>query len=120
MSPEQFITAYKAALASQQWQQVEPLMHNDVCVTFSNGTVHKGILQVRLAYEHNFATIKNEDFQIADVHWVLITKHTAVYLFAFSWQGIINGQSSSGSGHGTAVLIQQDSAWKLIAEHLGR
>lgn len=120
MDPEQFITTYKAALASQQWQQVEPLIHPDVCVTFSNGTIHKGILQVKDAYERNFDTIKNEDYQVNNVHWALVTKDTAVYLFEFSWQGIINGRAASGSGHGTAVLIQLNGAWKLIAEHLGR
>lgn len=120
MTVEQFVIDYKTALASQQWHEVEPLMHPHVCVTFSNGEVHKGIAQVKQAYEFNFAAIKNEDYQVTDIHWVLNATDTAVYLFNFSWQGIINNQSASGSGHGTAVLILHNGSWKLIAEHLGR
>ncbi|HLP53242.1 MAG TPA: nuclear transport factor 2 family protein [Chitinophagales bacterium] len=120
MTPSQFITDYKAALASQQWQQVEPLMHTNVCVTFSNGTVHKGLAQVKEAYQRNFAAIKNEDYLMTDVHWILTTHSTAIYLFNFSWRGVINGQQASGAGHGTAVLVQEDGTWKMIAEHLGR
>ena len=120
MGPSQFITDYKAALASQQWQQVEPLMHPNVCVSFSNGTVHKGLAQVKEAYQRNFAAIKNEEYQMTDVHWVLTTHHTAIYIFNFNWRGLINGQPASGSGHGTAVLVQEDGRWILMAEHLGR
>ena len=42
MNPETFIEKYEAALATQDWQQVAPLVHPDVCVTFSSGSVHVG------------------------------------------------------------------------------
>jgi hypothetical protein len=31
MQPEEFIHAYEAALASQDWRQVEPLIQTDGC-----------------------------------------------------------------------------------------
>ncbi|MCX6199561.1 MAG: nuclear transport factor 2 family protein [Bacteroidetes bacterium] len=119
MLPEQFITAYELALASQQWKNVEPLMHANACVTFSTGTVHKGIEAIKQAYEKNFSHIKNERYSVTNVHWVTQNNETAVYLFNFHWQGIINGEQAAGSGKGTAVIIFEDEKWKLIAEHLG-
>ncbi len=119
MLPEQFITAYELALASQQWKNVEPLIHANACVTFSTGTVHKGIEAIKEAYEKNFSLIRNEKYSVTDVHWVSKTNHTAVYLFNFHWKGIINGVQAEGSGKGTATIVFEEGQWKLIAEHLG-
>jgi hypothetical protein len=55
MQPEDFIHAYKRALATQDWNRVEPLIHADACVTFSDGTVHRGKVAVQKAFEHNFS-----------------------------------------------------------------
>lgn len=119
MTPEEFIRAYENALASQDWGQVEPLVHAEACVTFSNGTVHKGKAEVRKAFEHNFSLIKDETYSMRDVHWVLKNDLTAVYLFEFNWSGIINGKPAQGAGRGTSVLIKEDGAWRLLVEHLG-
>ena len=119
MQPEEFIRAYENALATQGWHHVEPLVHTDACVTFSNGTVHKGKAEVQRAFEKNFSLIKDETFSIANVHWVLKSPETAVYLFEFSWSGIINEKPASGSGRGTCVLIKEAGKWQLLIEHLG-
>lgn len=119
MTPEEFIRAYESALASQDWGQVEPLVHAEACVTFSNGTVHKGKAAVQKAFEHNFSLIKDETYSMRDVHWVLISDLMAVYLFEFNWSGIINGKPAQGAGRGTSVLIKEDGAWRLLVEHLG-
>lgn len=119
MTPEQFIMTYEFALASQQWKNVEPLIHANACVTFSTGKVNKGIVAIKQAYEKNFSSIKNEKYSVTNVHWVTKTNETAVYLFHFHWQGMINGVPAEGSGKGTATLVFEDGQWKLIAEHLG-
>jgi ketosteroid isomerase-like protein len=119
MQPEELIHAYENALATQAWSQVEPLIHADACVTFSNGTVHKGKAEVQKAFEKNFSLIKDETYSIANVHWVLKSPETAVYLFEFSWSGIINEKPASGSGRGTCVLIKETDKWLLLVEHLG-
>jgi hypothetical protein len=118
MFPEQFIASYKAALATQLWVNVEPLVHLNACVTFSNGALHKGIAAIQAAYERNFALIKNEDYQMTNLHWVLKNDTTAVYVFDFSWKGIISGRSASGAGKGTAIIVCEKDEWKLIVEHL--
>jgi hypothetical protein len=119
MSPEEFIDRYQQALATQQWESVEPLLHADVCVTFSTGDVHLGKGAVRAAFEANFSAIQNEVYRISDVHWIRRSEELAVYSFAFRWTGVINGRAESGRGRGTSVLVRDGMDWKLIAEHLG-
>ena len=119
MKPEDFIQAYEQALRTQDWKQVEPLVHSDVCVTFSNGSVHKGKDEVGKAFIRNFSLIKDEVYSISNVHWVRKDDNTAVYLFDFHWTGIINEKQASGSGRGTSVLVKENEQWKLLIEHLG-
>lgn len=120
MTPEQFISAYEKALASQQWENVAPLMHPNACVTFSNGSMFKGIDAIEAAYRRNFALIKDEVYRISNVHFAIKNEHTAVFTFAFKWSGIINGQPAQGSGIGTSTIVFENGSWLLIAEHLGK
>jgi ketosteroid isomerase-like protein len=119
MSPEEFVQAYEQALATQDWKQVEPLVHPDVCVTFSNGAVNKGISEVKAAFEKNFSSIKDEEYSMTKLHWVMRGGETAVYLFDFQWKGIIDGKPAHGAGRGTSVLIKDKDGWLLLVEHLG-
>ncbi len=119
MTPEEFIKNYEQALANQDWSRVQPLMHVDVCVTFSNGAVHKGMIEVRKAFEKNFSLIKDESYFITNVHWVMKNNQIAVYLFDFNWNGMINDKPASGSGRGSAVIVNENDKWKLLLEHLG-
>ena len=72
MNPETFIEKYAAALATQDWQQVNPLVHPDACVTFSSGAVHVGKTAVRHAFERNFSLIQDETYKIENVHLSLV------------------------------------------------
>lgn len=119
MQPEEFIRAYEAALATQDWSQVGPLVHVDACVTFSNGSVHKGKSEVQKAFEKNFSIIKDEKYSIANVYWVIKNSETSAYLFEFSWSGVIDSKPARGSGRGTSVLINENGKWQLLIEHLG-
>ena len=119
VTPLDFVEQYESALATQQWDAVSPLIHERASVVFSNGSVHKGKDAIRIAYERNFDAIKNEHYQVTNVHWLLDSADTAVYMFDFSWTGIIDGEEASGGGRGTAVLLLEDGRWQLLAEHLG-
>ena len=119
VSPSEFVKQYEAALATQKWEVVSPLIHENASVVFSSGSVHKGKDAVRAAYERNFEAIKNEDYKIANVHWLLDSSDSAAYMFDFFWTGVIGGQKASGAGRGTAVLIFENDKWQLLAEHLG-
>ena len=109
---------YEAALTSQNWQNVDSLMHDDVCVTFSTGTF-KGKSDVQVAFERNFKLIKDEVYTISDLHWVFQSNDSATCLYNFHWQGLINDQPMSGGGRGTSVLIRANDKWLIIVEHLG-
>ncbi|TDO96976.1 nuclear transport factor 2 family protein [Marinomonas balearica] len=118
MSPQEIIKKYERALASQDWGSVEPLMHKDVCVTFSNGTF-KGLLDVKAVFESNFASIKDEEYSISNLHWAHISETEAVCLYSFNWKGVIEGELCSGGGRGTSVLVFEGGQWQIITEHLG-
>jgi ketosteroid isomerase-like protein len=118
-TPDEFIPLYERALASQRWDAVGPLVHDDACVTFSNGAVHVGKAAVQRAFERNFAAITDEEYRISNVRWVRRGSEIAVYLFDFNWTGRVGGRPASGSGRGTSVLYRDDDGWRLLVEHLG-
>jgi ketosteroid isomerase-like protein len=118
MTPVEFLPIYETALATQQWENVSPLIHEDCVATFSEGT-YKGKAEVEQAFRRTFALIQDEAYSISNVHWVQKTDTTAVLVYNFSWSGIINGKPASGSGRGSSVLTKQDGRWQLICEHLG-
>jgi len=120
MDAHAFIKSYEVALKAQDWKVVEPLISTMASVTFSDGTVHIGKDNVQKAFERNFSIIKNEKYLIENVKWLLKEDLHAVYLFEFRWTGIVNGNSVSGSGYGTSVIIKEEGKWKLLTEHLGR
>ena len=114
-----FVKAYSAALHTNNWAVVSPLVHEDACVTFSDGRTLVGKAAVRAAYERNFATIKDDTFAVSDVHWVSQADDHAVYTFAFAWTGVVDGNPAGGKGRGTAVIVRREGGWQLLAEHLG-
>ncbi|TVR50583.1 MAG: DUF4440 domain-containing protein [Puniceicoccaceae bacterium] len=118
MTPEHFISAYEQALASQDWDKVAPLVHEDCVATFSSGT-YKGKGEVEGVFRHNFKAIKGEHYAIRNVYWVRQAGDFAVYTFDFRWSGIINGEKASGGGRGTSVIAKTGAEWQLLSEHLG-
>ncbi|MEX3016306.1 YybH family protein [Gymnodinialimonas hymeniacidonis] len=119
MTPQEFVNQYEAALGTQDWAQVAPLIAEKATVIFSNGVLLDGKDAVRAAYERNFAMIENEDFRIEDVCWLMQTEDSAAYMFEFHWAGIIDGRSASGAGRGTTVLRRFGDRWMLVGEQLG-
>lgn len=118
-SADSFVTAYTEALNRQVWAAVSPLVHEDACVTFSDGRTLVGKAAIRAAYERNFAAIKEETYAVSDIHWVNQAEDHAVYTFAFAWTGTVDGQRAGGQGRGTAVIVRREGGWQLMAEHLG-
>ncbi len=118
MTPESVLKDYEIALSRQEWSAVEALMHNDVCVTFANGTF-KGRSAVKAVFERNFSVIKNEQYSISNVFWVYKSDATAVCLYEFNWKGLIDSKPCTGGGRGTTVLVCENGVWTIITEHLG-
>jgi ketosteroid isomerase-like protein len=118
MKPEAFLRDYEAALAAQGWESVAPLIHEDACVTFSDGSFYQGKREIQRAFKRNFALIQDEVYQISQVHWVRKAAEFAVCVYEFQWEGIIGGKQAGGLGRGTMVIVKDGSAWLLAAEHL--
>ncbi|PTY38321.1 DUF4440 domain-containing protein [Saccharospirillum sp. MSK14-1] len=117
-SPTGFLAGYEKALSSQRWSAVEPFFHDDACVTFANGTF-KGKAALSDVFQQNFGSIEDEQYTISNVHWAYQSTASAVALYEFHWQGMIDGKAASGSGRGTSVLIFEQERWWIITEHLG-
>lgn len=113
-SSDEFIPLYERALASQGWNAIDPLVHDDACLTFSDGAVHVGKAAVQRAVESNFAAIADEEYRISNIRWVHRGAEIAVYLFDFNWSGRVGGRPASGSGRGTSVLHHDDDGWRLL------
>ncbi len=120
MKPEDFIKEYEVALKTQDWKNVDPLFHDNACVTFSNGAIHMGKSKVRIAFEKNFSMIKNEEYSIQNVRWILKKESMAAFVFEFYWEGIINENLTKGNGIGTTVLINENGKWILLTENLSK
>jgi len=117
-TPAELLAGYEKALSSQRWSQVEPFFHDDACVTFANGTF-KGKAALSDIFEQNFRSIEDEQYAISNVHWACQSAASAVALYEFHWQGMIDGKAASGGGRGTSVLIFEQGRWWIITEHLG-
>lgn len=117
MSPEGFIESYKKAMASQQWANVEPLIHPKATVLFTTGT-YIGRLAIQEAIQHNFDTIQEDSYSISNIHWIHVDERNATCIFEFHWEGIVKGSVASGCGQGNMVLVKEDEDWQLMLEHL--
>ena len=116
---EQFIQAYEAALATQEWDKVAPLIDDGATVIFSDGTLLRGNAAIGAAYRRIFDTIEGEVYRMAEVHWNLNGTDSAAYTIVFERSGRIAGKPASGKGRGTAVLRRAPKGWVLLTEHLG-
>ncbi|MEM9157694.1 MAG: nuclear transport factor 2 family protein [Verrucomicrobiota bacterium] len=118
-TPEQLLEAYENALATQEWDQVAPLIHPNCIVTFSDGSQHRGKEQVGKAFRRNFDLIEDEHYAINHKQWITRSDSFAVVAYTFEWSGTINGNATSGAGVGTSSLVFENDRWLIIAEHLG-
>ena len=119
MTAADLLRAYESALATQDWKEVEPLMHAEACVTFSDGRYFRGRDAVREAFERNFSLIEAERYEIRDVHWIAGDSSHATCTYEYHWSGQIDGKLAQGAGRGTSVLTNDDGTWLVLAEHLG-
>jgi ketosteroid isomerase-like protein len=117
-SPEDFLAAYEAALAAQEWEQVAPLFHESCTAVFTENTFI-GKSQVEQAFRRTFNLIQDETYTISNVRWLDRSDEYAICLYDFAWSGIINGQRAAGGGRGTSVLKWENGRWQLLCEHLG-
>ncbi|PCE23233.1 hypothetical protein BWP39_26470 [Paraburkholderia acidicola] len=118
MNHETLLTAYENALARHSWEVVAPLVHEDACFVFSDGT-YFGKAAIGSAVTANFDQIKDEHYAIKNVVWTYVSDRSAICIYDFAWSGLIAGKRGTGGGRGTTVVVREGARWLIIHEHLG-
>lgn len=118
LSVEETLKAYESALATQSWDAAAEFFHENATVIFTEGT-YRGKAQVGAAIHKTFSLIKDEKFEIANLHWNLKTEQFASCTFEYEWSGTINKNRFTNLGRGTLVWINEDGRWQIINEHFG-
>ncbi|MEK6290831.1 MAG: DUF4440 domain-containing protein [Paraburkholderia tropica] len=118
MNHQTLLAAYKDALATQRWDVVVPLIHDDACFIFSEGT-YFGKAAIEGAVRATFDLIQSERYAIKGVVWTYVHDDSAACTYDFEWYGLVKGQPASGTGRGTTVLVCDGDRWQIIHEHLG-
>jgi ketosteroid isomerase-like protein len=118
MNHKTFLAAYKDALATQRWEAAAPLIHEDACFIFSEGT-YFGKAAIETAVRATFDFIQSEHYAIKHPVWIYVHDDSAACTYDFEWSGLIEGRLASGTGRGTTVVIRDADRWQIIHEHLG-
>jgi ketosteroid isomerase-like protein len=112
-----FLRRYEQANNTHEIDRVVPLIAEDAVYWFSDGA-YRGLDEITGAIKRTFETIHDEKYEICDLEWVVLTAEHAVCRYRFAWTGVVDGQSRSGSGRGTNVIVKRDGAWRMQHEHL--
>jgi ketosteroid isomerase-like protein len=116
-TPDAFLRAYERCTNTHRFDEVAPLIAEDAVYWFSDGSF-RGRDAIRQAFESTWNTIRDEQYTLADVHWLARDDHTAVCVYHFHWRGLVDGQPAEGRGRGTSVLRRRADGWVVVHEHL--
>ncbi|NNN34344.1 nuclear transport factor 2 family protein [Streptomyces sp. S3(2020)] len=108
---------YERANNSHDIERVVPFIAEDATYWFSDGS-YQGVEEVRSAIERTFAKILDEEYEIRDLEWPVLTAEVAVCRYRFAWSGVVDGEPRSGQGRGTNVIVRRDGRWRMSHEHL--
>ena len=88
---EKFMKEYERASNSHDFDKVRNLMFKDAIYWFSDGS-HVGIDEIEKAFVKTFNKIKNENYTIKNVNWIVLEEGSAVCTYNFHWKGQVNSQ----------------------------
>ena len=117
----QFMARFEAALATEDFTQVAPLIHPRAVFRFSEGD-HSGMADIRAAMERTWAfEVDDERYTLTDKRVLPSGEDAATVLFTWNWSG---NSAEHGpfeiTGRGTAQLVRHEGAIKILLEHLSR
>lgn len=117
----QFMARFEAALASEDFAEVAPLIHPQAVFRFSEGD-HSGMANIRAAMERTWAyEVDDERYYLTDKRVLRSGKDAVTVLFTWNWSG---NSAEHGAfeivGRGTAQLVRHEGAIKILLEHLSR
>ena len=108
---------YALRTNSHQFAAVAELIAEDAVYWFNDGSF-VGLDAIQQAFERTWDYIREEVYEVEDVHWLAQDAKTAVCIYTFRWRGRVNDQSVQGSGRGTSVLRKTGDRWQVVHEHL--
>jgi ketosteroid isomerase-like protein len=117
---DEFMVAYEQATNSHDIEATLSLVDDQAVYLFSDESTHVGKPAIERVLRKNFDLIKEENYAIDNLTWLVDTGEVAACVYDYSWSGLINGEPASGSGRGTTVLRRSENGWKVIHEHLSR
>jgi len=112
MNHKTLLIAYEAALATHSWGAVAPLIHENACFIFSDGT-YFGKAAIQSAFTATFDLIKDERYAISKVVWTYVDDRSATCAYEFSWSGLISGKAASGAAVRRRFKDQRQSGTHL-------
>jgi ketosteroid isomerase-like protein len=112
-----FMAEYERAANSHEVERVLPLIADDATYWFTDGS-YRGREEIADALERTFTTIHAEVYEIRELEWVMLADKHAACRYRFLWRGMVDGQSRTGRGRGTNVLVKRNGAWHVQHEHL--
>ncbi len=118
MTPPETLNLYVQKLNTHSWDQISPLVSDEVVLIFTEGTF-VGKQAAKGAFEKTFKLIQEEIYSLHDITWTVVTDQVATCHYEFRWKGLIQGEAMSGGGRGTTVLRKVGDQWLITHEHLG-
>ena len=117
----QFMARFEAALATEDFEKVAPLIHPQAVFRFSEGD-HSGMADIRAAMERTWAfEVDDERYYLTDKRVLHSGKGAATVLFTWNWSG---DSAEHGpfkiTGRGTVQLVRHEGTIKILLEHLSR
>lgn len=117
ITPDEFLADYIHQANTHSFDAVAPRIDEAAVFWFSSGS-HRGLDEIRAAFERTWSIIHNEQYWLEDVEWLTLDAASATCIYTFHWQGSIDGVSREGNGRGTTIVANDGQRWRVVHEHL--
>ncbi len=114
-----FLKDYERLSNNLNFDEVAPFIADDAVYWFSDGT-HRGIGEIRRAFEKTWQHIQDEKYTIDNVEWLVNGTDHAVCIYQFHSDGMVGGKHNRYSGRGTNIFKKMNGKWKIVHEHLSK
>jgi ketosteroid isomerase-like protein len=117
-SPEDCMAAFVAALIGRDIEAALALLTDDVVFFYSNGSAVWGKAAFAAAMTASWQRVDRYSYTTDEAVWLAQSADAAAVIYAFSWSGVVDGNSVGGGGRGTRVFRRDAGGWRIAHEHL--
>ncbi len=116
----QFMDRWVTAEASEDFNQLVPLIHPQA-VYRSSGGDHFGIDAIRGSFEGTFASNPDQRYVVEDTKITYVGAQSATVVYAWIWTGTTpDGVSFKITGRGSKVVVRDETGLRLRLLHLNQ